>query len=387
MVGLANNRRKRGLVASVIDIGMVLGVGYITDSGIYESVLKKHNLMPMSESEFHNMFAEAVVAGRPASGKTIQLTTGLHRASRSEADGQPFWSNNPRFSHFVKDEDTETVNPQSGTQIIPVKQLLQSASTPEEHRHILEESFLSKLGRILQVPSNAIDSSVPLVNLGVDSLMAVEVRTWFIKEVEVDIPMLKVLGGACVSDLCKHASAKLRKEGKVKTESVSGDDQKPTIMTPECTAQASGDEESSSPDETSLVPSKLSLVADLSRATTPPAAPAFSHFTWVERMSFAQSRLWFLIQYVDDPTTYNVTISYKVTGSLRVHDLATPSSGSSNGTSLCGHVSSWTRRLESPCRPSCPAPNLTLKSCRTETSMARLTSFATTNMPSTSNPE
>ncbi|KAL4789182.1 hypothetical protein BDV19DRAFT_395282 [Aspergillus venezuelensis] len=323
MVGLANNRRKRGLAASVIDIGMVLGVGYITDNGIYESVLKKHNLMPISESEFHNMFAEAVVAGRPGTGKTIQLTTGLHRASRSEGEDQPFWSNNPRFSHFVKDEDGETVDPQSGAQIIPVRQLLQAASNPEEHERILEESFLSKLGRILQVSSDAIDSSVPLVNLGVDSLMAVEVRTWFIKEAEVDIPVLKVLGGACVGDLCKHASTELRKEAEQRTESVSNDDQRPTIVTPESTTQASGDEESSSADETSLAPSKLSLVADLSRATTPPApaVPASAHFTRVERMSFAQSRLWFLIQYVDDPTTYNVTISYKVTGALRVHDL------------------------------------------------------------------
>ncbi|KAL4936458.1 hypothetical protein BDV06DRAFT_233408 [Aspergillus oleicola] len=292
MVGLANNRRKRGLAASVIDIGMVLGVGYITDNGIYESVLKKHNLMPISESEFHNMFAEAVIAGRPGSGKNIQLTTGLHRASRSEGEDQPFWSNNPRFSHFVKEEDAETVDPQSSAQIVPVRQLLQAASTPEEHEQILEESFLSKLGRILQVPSDAIDNSIPLVNLGVDSLMAVEVRTWFIKEVDVDISVLKVLGGAC-----------LRKEqettGSQKAESVSTDDQKPTIATPESTTQASGDEEeTSSADE-----------------TTP------SHFTRVERMSFAQSRLWFLIQYVDDPTTYNVTISYKVTGSLRVNDL------------------------------------------------------------------
>ncbi|RJE23816.1 polyketide synthase [Aspergillus sclerotialis] len=328
MVGLANNRRRRGLAASVIDIGMVLGVGYITDNGIYESLLKKHNLMPISESEFHNMFAEAVVAGRPDSGKPVQLTTGLHRASLSDDGNQPFWSRNARFSHFVKDTDTTTADSSFDAQVVPVKQLLRSALSKESHEQILEESFLSKLSRILQVPNDAIETTVSLVNLGVDSLMAVEIRTWFMKEVDVDLPVLKILGGACVSDLCKHASAELRKEMIAENlDSAPVDDQKPTMETMEPPKPVSDEEEECCNDGTSLAPSKLSILAStspssaLSRATSPPVVSAPFRFTRTERMSFAQSRLWFLIQYVDDPTTYNVTLSYKITGALRMNDL------------------------------------------------------------------
>lgn len=37
-------------------------------------------------------------------------------------------------------------------------------------------------------------------------------------------------------------------------------------------------------------------------------------------MSFAQRRLWFLRQFLQDPTTYNVTLSYSLTGRLRIND-------------------------------------------------------------------
>lgn len=41
----------------------------------------------------------------------------------------------------------------------------------------------------------------------------------------------------------------------------------------------------------------------------------------VGRMSFSQERLWFLHSYLSDPTTYNITLAYKLTGPLRIPDL------------------------------------------------------------------
>lgn len=38
----------------------------------------------------------------------------------------------------------------------------------------------------------------------------------------------------------------------------------------------------------------------------------------VGRMSFSQDRLWFLRSYLSDPTTYNITLAYKLTGPLHV---------------------------------------------------------------------
>jgi hypothetical protein len=48
-----------------------------------------------------------------------------------------------------------------------------------------------------------------LIDLGVDSLVAVEVRTWFLRELGVDMPMLKILNSSTVADLVEDAIAKL----------------------------------------------------------------------------------------------------------------------------------------------------------------------------------
>jgi Phosphopantetheine attachment site len=42
---------------------------------------------------------------------------------------------------------------------------------------------------------------VPLVELGMDSLVAVEVRTWLLREFQVDWPVLKILSGSSIADI------------------------------------------------------------------------------------------------------------------------------------------------------------------------------------------
>jgi hybrid polyketide synthase / nonribosomal peptide synthetase ACE1 len=51
-----------------------------------------------------------------------------------------------------------------------------------------------------------------LVELGVDSLVAVEVRSWFQSELDVDMPVLKILSGASIEDLAEDAFSKLSQE-------------------------------------------------------------------------------------------------------------------------------------------------------------------------------
>ena len=51
-----------------------------------------------------------------------------------------------------------------------------------------------------------------IVELGVDSLLAVDMRSWFTKELDLDMPVLKILGGATVADLVEDAVKRLSRE-------------------------------------------------------------------------------------------------------------------------------------------------------------------------------
>lgn len=71
-------------------------------------------------------------------------------------------------------------------------------------------AFVSRLNTILQQPADQkVSATQPLIDLGIDSLIAVEIRTWFLQELGVEIPVLKLLGGATLSDLAEHAASSL----------------------------------------------------------------------------------------------------------------------------------------------------------------------------------
>lgn len=53
------------------------------------------------------------------------------------------------------------------------------------------------------------DPTIPLIDQGVDSLGAVTVGSWFSKQLYLDLPLLRVLGGASVADLADDAATRL----------------------------------------------------------------------------------------------------------------------------------------------------------------------------------
>lgn len=213
---------------------------------------------------------------------------------------------------------------------------------------------------LLQLGDQPIDYEAPVVELGVDSLVAVEVRSWFVKALKVDIPVLKVVGGASLVELCQRALEKLPEEllasfGKqdkdVEPHEVVATQSQAYLQTQlETHAQAQARDQVSDSESGSASGDNSSSLLDtsvtsrsMSAMTTPPnarfitnmadfksakPAPASAssergtrRFLKSERISLPQSRFWFLRHLLEDATTPNVVFSYYVTGHLRVGDL------------------------------------------------------------------
>ncbi|KAK4628110.1 hypothetical protein CLAFUR0_04718 [Fulvia fulva] len=78
MCGVAMNRQKRGLRSSVVNVGAIIGIGYITDSARQLDVtVAKAHMMHLSEEDFHQIFLEAMEAGHQDCPAGLEISTGL----------------------------------------------------------------------------------------------------------------------------------------------------------------------------------------------------------------------------------------------------------------------------------------------------------------------
>lgn len=104
MCSLAAQRRKRGLAATALNVGAIIGAGYMEreSSKALDLTVSKMALMHLSEQDYHQLFAEGIDSGRPGSGDEAELTTGLlDIPAAADNENTPKWHSNPVFLDFI----------------------------------------------------------------------------------------------------------------------------------------------------------------------------------------------------------------------------------------------------------------------------------------------
>ncbi|KAM5489297.1 Type I Iterative PKS [Microsporum audouinii] len=207
MTSSVYKRRNRGVAASAMSIPAVVGVGYAANSINFDfDYFQSVGYINISEEDLHVLFAEAIVSGRPGQVSQVkaQVAMGVNFLP-GDFFVQEAHRRDVKFSHFILREETGS-EVQAVKAGVRVKVQLQAANNPEDAYTINRDAFLAHLKRMLRMTEEQkIEDSIALVDQGVDSLVAVDIRSWFLKELEVDVPTLKVLGGGSIADLVKTA--------------------------------------------------------------------------------------------------------------------------------------------------------------------------------------
>lgn len=333
MTGLAAQRRDQGLTASVIHIGLVTDVGYVArqDRSVQDH-LRGLLFRPLSETDIHHAFSEAVEAGKPDSKRSFEIIMGIEPLSKPlPSDRQPWWlSNNPQFAHFKPpvtfQQEQRATKSTSGS----IKEGVEKSDSEDGAIALVQEAFSAKLESMMQLPAGSVQVQQSLLSLGIDSLVAVEIRTWFLKELGTDVPVLKILGGDTVAQICTAATRRLLANMLEKEQTMTPN--------PEDTADSTsstGDSFIATPDSgdssatSELGNSKHISSEDRGLDEVRPGKPRKERFDSAsqsqeptsiqeETMSDPQSRIWFISKHLNDPTTYNMTVTYEVQGHLSI---------------------------------------------------------------------
>jgi acyl carrier protein len=117
-----------------------------------------------------------------------------------------------------------------------------SAAEPREARRLLTDALREQLANVLRVDPSGVDTRIPITQMGLDSLMAIEVKAQIQSALEVSVPLVSFLKGPSLAELVSQivdliAAAPARAQG-------DGNGAQPVLRTEAGAAAVEGDEAS-----------------------------------------------------------------------------------------------------------------------------------------------
>jgi acyl transferase domain-containing protein/acyl carrier protein len=195
---LAHERRARGLVAESLDWGPWAEVGMVgAADGHVARALEHRGLRPLPTRRALELFGEALASGGPQVALlSIQWPVyleGLGALGRS--------------SFYEALAPVPAAAPRTSSQPVssrpPLLERLQAAR-PQERQRLLARSLQEELARILHLPTTEVDWRQGFAELGMDSLMAIELRNVLQKGLGTSIPATVALDHPTIDFLVKH---------------------------------------------------------------------------------------------------------------------------------------------------------------------------------------
>jgi hypothetical protein len=205
---LARYRVANGERGTSLDLGAFDGVGILDeDEGLRGKFRSKSLLDPLSESDLFALLdcycnpSEQSLPCQPIFG--VRITANQREAGLDSA----YWLKKPIFSQVVlADSEEEVLTTEAGH--VNFQSVFAAASSLAEATTSVTDALITKLAKTLSLSPDDLDRSKPMHIFGVDSLVAVELRTWFSKELHADVAIFDILGGLSISDVAALSTAK-----------------------------------------------------------------------------------------------------------------------------------------------------------------------------------
>ncbi|EAS31990.3 iterative type I polyketide synthase [Coccidioides immitis RS] len=204
---LARSLVSKGVRAASLDLGSVLSVGFVAENKDYTRHVSR-TIGSMREDEVHSMVEYLIDPRHSLTESTCQVIFGLGTVKSFQDRGvpPPECFNYPAYTIL---RNTTTSGDQAGgdTQMYHVQALLATAKSRDEAAEVVSNGINRKLSVLLNVAGDQIDSSRSIRDNGVDSLIAMEFRTWLAKELGAELPLIEIMAEGSITDLSKKVAA------------------------------------------------------------------------------------------------------------------------------------------------------------------------------------
>ncbi|MEA3210677.1 MAG: hypothetical protein QOE70_3734 [Chthoniobacter sp.] len=187
LTALAHHRHALGLPALAINWGLLTDAGYVARTPRVQEYLASIGLVGLDSRRAVQVLARLLPNPRPQ-----VIVSGVDWPSVP-----PRLASAPRFSQIIREME---LGPQGKDDAPRIRESVLSAA-PAEARRIIVAWLSDQIGKVLRLPAARLEANKPLTELGLDSLMAVELMYRVESQLGASIPTGKLMGGPTIARL------------------------------------------------------------------------------------------------------------------------------------------------------------------------------------------
>ncbi|KAF7563913.1 hypothetical protein G7046_g192 [Stylonectria norvegica] len=204
---LAHNLASQGINVVSLDLPVIRGVGFVAEKPELMDYMRSTGWAIMEENEFHaSLDYHCAQRAEPAPLVQSQVMPRFWLPQETAAEGfeLPPWRKDPLFSSLF--QTTTKSEKSKGQRVINHAALLTAATSRMEAEMIVLDALILKISRVLSVEVSNLDPKKALHSYGIDSLVAVELRSWLSKSLGATISIFDITNKSSIIQLAVTAT-------------------------------------------------------------------------------------------------------------------------------------------------------------------------------------
>jgi acyl carrier protein len=194
MEGLARQRRRRGLPALAVAWGAIGDVGMLArNKAVMEGLAGRVGVTPMEARRCLDLMADALESQGTSPDEAVIAIAAMHWGKARERLAT---MRSPSYADLGSDQQAEA----GGVQAINIGALLKGGDV-DAVRKTVSDAIVEDIARILRLPKDDISRVRQLSEIGLDSLMGVELGASLQERFALDAPPAGLSSGMTVNEL------------------------------------------------------------------------------------------------------------------------------------------------------------------------------------------
>lgn len=219
-------RHEQGLPAGVVNVGVVDDIGYVVENQALLEQFRALSFYTLGETELLDALTYTLSHQHPAASSSddgffnpAELAIGLKSTKPlSDPNNRSIWKRDRRMAQAHLQDAGATSGSSAGSEDFGqfMKSIIASPSLLDTQSNL--EFLTTQIGmciyNLMSRDVKELDLGLTLTQLGVDSLVAIEIRNWWRRTLGVNVSVLEFMGAGSIANLGKLAAKAIKEAHK-----------------------------------------------------------------------------------------------------------------------------------------------------------------------------